>query len=134
MITRRSPGISNLTFMFIWASSITLLGGSFSTGLFIFGLLLNVIIVITYVINQKINRILDNDVKIGKYLYYDFKNEPVSYLITLGCLIITTVWIIKDTLEGRGLELDSLIGFYSIYFIISVMILIGYIRDYEKLP
>lgn len=134
MITRRFSGISNLALMFIWATSVTLLGGSFSTGLFLFGLILNTAIVITYVISQKISRIFDNEVKIGKYVYYDFKNDPVSYIITLLCLIVTTVWIIKDTLEGEGLQLDSLIGFYSIYFIISVMVLIGYIRDYEKLP
>ncbi len=133
MITRRFSGISNLTFMFIWATSLTLLGGFLSTGLFLFGLMINAAIVITYVVSQKINRVLDNEVKIGKYVYYDFKNDPVSYVLTLLCLVVSTIWIIKDTLEGEGLQIDSLLGFYTAYFIISLMILVGYIRDYEKL-
>lgn len=134
MITHRYPGMSNLTFLFIWIASIGIIGGMFTIGLLLFSFVLDIALVITYVLSPKLNRILDSDVKLGKYVIYDFRNDPTSYIITSLCLIVSSVWIIKDLITGYGLQFDALLGFYTIYFVISVMILVGYIRDYEDLP
>ena len=80
------------------------------------------------------NLFMDSKIKIFKYIYYDSKNDPLSYALWSLCLFAVIVWGVGEYYVDKSLEYDSIYGFTSLYFIFFVMVFVGYYKDYERLP
>ena len=125
---------TNGVFMSMWSLSMIAIGGLVSNFLLYLGFAMYFVVIILWILSYEINLFMDKPVKIGSYIYYDFKNDPVSYIIVPFCFLIACVWLYADWVTQSSFNFDSLLGFYCSYFILSVMVLYGYIKEYDKLP
>ena len=98
------------------------------------GILGTIALVVCWALIPEFNMFMDNRIKVHKYLYYDSRNEPMSYALWSLCMVAVVFWGLGQWLQDRYLELDTIYGFTSLYFVFCVMTFVGYYKDYDRLP
>lgn len=82
---------------------------------------------------EKFSDILFSESKIIRYVGFDFRNEPVSYGIISLIWFVSFVYLISDIINLGYFEYDVALMFFSVYLVSLVMVLYGYLQEYEKL-
>ena len=128
------PYISNGFMFIVVASILALIGASVSAFIMWVGIIANITLTVCWALIPEFNLFMDSKIKIFKYIYYDSKNDPLSYALWSLCLFAVIVWGAGEYFVDKSLEYDSIYGFTSLYFIFFVMVFVGYYKDYERLP
>jgi hypothetical protein len=82
---------------------------------------------------EKFSDFLHSDSKITRYVGFDAKNEPVSYGILSLIWFVCFVYLVSDLINFGYFEFDVVLMFFSVYLVTLVMIVYGYIKEYDKL-
>ena len=132
--TTGMPYVGNGT-MFLAAASFLALLGMYTSAIIMWaGILINIALVVCWALIPKFNMFMDNRIKVFKYIYFDSKNDPLSYAIWSLCMIAVIFWGVGEYLESRTFDFDAIYGFISLYIVFCVMVFVGYYIDYDKLP
>jgi hypothetical protein len=134
----RNPGgmpyLSNGLMFIAAASGLALLGASVSSVIMWVGIVANIALVVCWALLPKFNSFMDNRIKVFKYIYFDSKNDPLSYALWALCMSCVIVWGFGEYREQQSLDLDAVFGFITLYIIFCVMVFVGYYKDYDRLP
>lgn len=82
---------------------------------------------------EKFSDILFSESKITRYVGFDARNEPVTYGITTLIWLVSFFYLISDLVNFGYFEYDIVLMFFSAYLVTLVMVLYGYIQEYDKL-
>lgn len=82
---------------------------------------------------KKFSNILHSDSKIARYIKFDAMHEPISYGILSLIWFVCLVYLVSDLVNFGSFEYDIVLMFFSVYLVSLVMVLYGYIKEYEKL-
>ncbi len=82
---------------------------------------------------EKFSDILFSESKIVRYVGFDARNEPVTYGITTLIWLVSFFYLISDLVNFGYFEYDIVLMFFSVYLVTLVMVLYGYIQEYDKL-
>lgn len=134
MKTNTSSPITNGILMLAVSAGLAVLGGLLTNWLMYSGLALSLVFVVLWSLHTKFNSFMENRIKLFSFVKYDFKNDPIHYTILLCIWFTVLFWLFKDLSEYREVGTDVLLGLFSIYLVSCVMVLLGYYRDYERLP
>ncbi len=82
---------------------------------------------------EKFSDILFSESKIVRYVGFDARNEPVTYGITTLIWMVSFFYLVSDLVNFGYFEYDIVLMFFSAYLVTLVMVLYGYIQEYDKL-
>jgi len=82
---------------------------------------------------EKFFNFLRSDSKISRYIKFDAKNEPISYGIISIIWVVCLVYLVSDLVNFGSFGYDIVLMFFSVYLVSMVMVLYGYIKEYDKL-
>lgn len=128
------PYLSNGFMLMAAAAFLALLGASVSAVIMWIGIVANIALVVCWALIPKFNMFMDNRIKVFKYIYFDSKNDPLSYALWSLCMVAVIFWGTGEYLESRTFELDAIYGFISLYIVFCTMVFVGYYKDYDRLP
>ena len=102
-IKNTSSPITNGILMMAVAAGFAFIGGLITDWLFYSGLVMSIVFVVLWALNYKFNLFMEGKIKVLKYIYYDFKNEPIDYVTTLFIWCVITFWGVSDYVQiGRA--------------------------------
>lgn len=128
------PYFSNGVMIVAAAAILALIGTYCSQFIVWVGILACIALTVCWALIPKFNIFMDSRIKVFKYLYYDSRNEPMSYALWSLCMVAVVFWGLGQWLQDRYLELDTIYGFTSLYVVFCVMTFVGYYKDYDRLP
>ena len=126
--------IGNGTMLLAASSFLALLGAYASSIIMWIGILANIALVVCWALIPKFNMFMDNKIKVFKYIYFDSKNDPLSYAVWTLCMLAVIYWGVSEYKEYQSIDLDSVYGFISLYVVFCIMVFVGYYKDYDRLP
>lgn len=133
-IRNTSSPITNGVLLLAVAAGFAFIGGLITNWLFYSGLVMSISFVVLWAINYKFNLFMEGRIKLLKYIYYDFKNQPVDYITTTFIWCVIGFWGISDYTQYREIGTDVLLAILLMYLISCVMVFWGYFKDYDRLP